>query len=63
MIAKIFRNTSESALNVKLYLMSVKQMLEKTFEETLIRLRTSQVYDQIAETRQHFRVTKGNFRY
>lgn len=62
-IAEIFRNISGSALNVKLYLLPVKQMLEKTLEKILIRLRTSQVYDQIAETRQHFRVTEDNFRY
>jgi len=62
-IAGAFRNTSGPALNVELYLMPVKQVLEKALGETLIRLRTSQVYDQIAEARQHSRATEGNFRY
>lgn len=61
-IAEAFRNISGPALDVKLYLLSIKLVLKKTLEEALIRLRTSQVYDQIKEARQHFRATKGNFR-
>lgn len=62
-IAGVFKNTSGPALNVKLYLLLIKQMLEKALRDALIRLRTSQVDDLIAEARQHFRVTEDNFRY
>ncbi len=61
-IAGAFRNTSGPALDVKLYLLPIKLVLKKALGEALIRLRTSQVYDQIKEARQHSRATEGNFR-
>jgi len=61
-IAGAFRNTSGPALDVELYLLPIKLVLEKALGEALIRLRTSQVYDQIKEARQHSRATEGNFR-
>jgi len=52
-IAGAFRNTSGPALNVELHLLPVKHTLEKALGDTLIRLRNSQIYDQIKEVRQY----------
>jgi len=48
---------------VELYLLPIKLVLEKALGESLIRLKTSQVHDQIKEARQHFRATEDNFRF
>ena len=62
-IAGAFRNTSEPALDVELHLLPVKYALEKALEDTLIRLRTNQIYDQIKEVRQYIILTPKNFRF
>ena len=62
-ISGAFSNTSGPALDVELYLLPIKLVLEKALGESLTRLKTSQVYDQIKEARQHSRATEDNFRF